>query len=82
MPKHDKPMTKTEALCLLGGNATTAARAIGCTPQAVRQWPPILSPRLADRVIAARWRLDQALRLEDKRHWARAQELVRHRHKP
>lgn len=68
------PLTKRAALEMLGGNVTEAARAIGCTPQAVRQWPDPLSPRLRDRVQAARWRLDQAIRLEAKRQWAREQE--------
>lgn len=76
---YDTAMTKTEAIQLLGGNATTAARAIGCSPQAVRQWPAILPPRIRDRVQAARWRLDvtlqQAKTIEGKRAWARAQEV-------
>jgi hypothetical protein len=74
MPNHDNPMTKRAALEMLGGDATTAARAIGCSPQAVRQWPPVLSPRLADRVLAAVYRMEQAAKLERMKRWARDQE--------
>jgi hypothetical protein len=73
----EAPLTKRAALEMLGGDATTAARAIGCSPQAVRQWPDPLSPRLADRVYAARWRQEEALRFEKKRRWAEAQEAGR-----
>lgn len=74
MTAHDKPMTKREAFELLGGSNVTCAAAVGVSRQAVNQWPDILPPRLADRVIAARWRLEQADKLEAKRAWARAQE--------
>ena len=37
-----------------------AARAIGCTYQAVDKWPDDLPPRIADRVQAALWRQQQA----------------------
>lgn len=81
MSARDPAMTKAEAIRLLGGNAATAARAIGISPQAIQQWPERLTPRLADRVIAARWRLDQCLaredRLAEKRTWAYAQEATR-----
>lgn len=46
-------MTKTEAIALLGGNRSRAARAIGVTWQAVHNWPDELSDRITDRVIAA-----------------------------
>ena len=44
---------KTKALEMLGGSVTSAAAAIGITPQAVTQWPDDLPPRIADRVHAA-----------------------------
>ena len=45
-------MTKTEAIRMFG-TATRLARAIGITPQAVYQWPPVLTRALEDRVLAA-----------------------------
>jgi len=51
-------MDKTNAIKVLGGTATSAASAIGITPQAFGQWPDVLPRRLEDRVIAAiarRW---------------------------
>lgn len=53
-------MTKAEALAALGGTPTTAARAIGVTPQAVIQWPEVLSPAVRDRVQAALWRAERS----------------------
>jgi len=35
------------------GSASDLARAIGCTPSAVFQWPDPLPSRIADRVIGA-----------------------------
>jgi len=70
----DAPLTKRAALEMLGGDAATAARAIGCSPQAVRQWPDTLTPRLADRVLAAVYRMEQAAKLERMKRWAREQE--------
>jgi hypothetical protein len=52
-----KHTTKTEAIAMLGGSVKSTAQAIGCTVQAVHKWPEILSPRIADRVIAAQTRL-------------------------
>lgn len=49
-------MTKKEAIKLLGGTIYSAAKAIGISPQAVSQWPKILSSRIADRVEAALFR--------------------------
>jgi hypothetical protein len=49
-------MRKTEAIELLGGSVTAAARAIGISYQAVAKWPDDLPPRIADRVVAARSR--------------------------
>jgi hypothetical protein len=46
-------MDKSEAIRLLGGTVRLAADRIGCTYQAVRQWPDPLPPAIADRVQAA-----------------------------
>jgi hypothetical protein len=46
-------MRKTEAIELLGGTTSAAAEALGVEYQAVAKWPEELSPRVADRVIAA-----------------------------
>ncbi len=48
-------MRKTEAIRMFG-TATQLARAIGITPQAVYQWPEVLTPALNDRVMAAMMR--------------------------
>jgi hypothetical protein len=50
-------MTKTDAINTLGGSIKSAAQAIGCTVQAVYKWPDVLSPRVADRVVAAKTRM-------------------------
>lgn len=76
-PRPDHPMTKREAAELLGGSLTQVARAVGISPSAVCQWPDPLPPRLADRVIAARWRLDQAHKKAAHSRFAREQELRR-----
>lgn len=49
-------MLKADAIKDLGGTATAVAAAIGCTPQAVLLWPDVLTPRIVDRVLAAKWR--------------------------
>ncbi len=46
-------MLKSKAIQLLGGTPTAAAAAIGVTPSAVSQWPPVLPPAIEDRVVAA-----------------------------
>ena len=46
-------MKKQEAIDLLGGTIADVARAVGTTHSAICQWPDVLPPRLADRVIAA-----------------------------
>jgi len=46
-------MDKSEAIRLLGGTPTSAARAIGISPQAVSGWPDPLPPAITDRVQAA-----------------------------
>ena len=45
-------MLKSHAIEMLGGSASAAASAIGITPAAVSQWPDVLPPRIADRVLA------------------------------
>lgn len=52
-------MLKTEAIRLLGGSPTSAARLIGISASAVSLWPDELPPRIADRVQAALWRKQQ-----------------------
>ncbi len=50
-------MDKKQAINLLGGTASVAARAVGVSPQAVKGWPDTLPPRIADRVQAALYRI-------------------------
>lgn len=52
-------MEKRIAIELLGGSVAAAAEAIGITYQAVDKWPDELPPRIADRVQAALWRIQQ-----------------------
>ena len=42
---------------MLGGTNTSAAAAIGITPQAVSMWPDVLTQMIEDRVWAASMRL-------------------------
>ena len=56
MTPKPHPMTKADALMLLGGNAGTAAARIGITRQAVNNWPEVLSDKIRDRVYSAMWR--------------------------
>jgi hypothetical protein len=51
-------MKKSEAIDLLGGTTSAAAKAIGISPSAVSQWPDDedLSDAIRDRVQAALWR--------------------------
>jgi DNA-binding transcriptional regulator YdaS (Cro superfamily) len=46
-------MLKTDALKLLGGTATSAAKLIGISVSAVSQWPDELPSAISDRVLAA-----------------------------
>lgn len=46
-------MKKSDAISLLGGTVSEAAKAVGINPQAVTQWPDELPPRIVDRVHAA-----------------------------
>jgi DNA-binding transcriptional regulator YdaS (Cro superfamily) len=52
-------MDKTTAIQKLGGTAKAAAAAVGVTPSAVSQWPDVLPDRIADRVLAAIYRMSQ-----------------------
>ena len=65
-------MLKTQAIELLGGSVTAAAKAIGITYQAVDKWPDVLTPALRDRVQAALYR--QHLTRKPRRAVAAAQE--------
>lgn len=46
-------MDKAKAIELLGGTTAAAAEAVGVSYQAVDKWPDVLSPKVADRVLAA-----------------------------
>ena len=46
-------MKKADAIANLGGSVASAAAAIGITSQAISMWPTVLTPRIADRVVAA-----------------------------
>lgn len=50
-------MKKTEAIEMLGGTVTAAAKAIGVSYQAVNKWPDDLTQKIQDRVVAAVVRL-------------------------
>jgi len=52
-------MLKNEAIELLGGSVSSAAKAVGVSYQAVVKWPDVLPPRIADRVYAALWKQQQ-----------------------
>lgn len=51
-------MKKADAIQMLGGSISAAAKAIGISYQAVNQWPDELSRAIEDRVIAAALRHD------------------------
>lgn len=57
-------MKKETALSLLGGSFASVARQVKCTPQSVREWPDPLPRRIADRVLAARVRLEWQVAME------------------
>ena len=42
---------KQQAIEMLGGSQTTAAKALGITYQAVRKWPDNLTPDIENRLI-------------------------------
>lgn len=56
----NRDMTKAEAIEVLGGSTQSAADAVGISYQAVWKWPDVLPPSIADRVVAAKMRLDTA----------------------
>ena len=49
-------MTKSDAVAKLGGTYKSAADAIGCTRQAIQDWPEDLPRRIEDRVLAVLYR--------------------------
>jgi len=49
-------MLKSEAIQILGGSVSSAAKAIGVSPQAVSLWPDVLTDAIRDRVQAALYR--------------------------
>lgn len=51
-------MKKDTAIALLGGDIPTAAKCLGLSPHALYQWPEQLSRSMADKVLAARLRLE------------------------
>jgi hypothetical protein len=56
---YNAPMTKTEAITLLGGTPVSAAKALGYSSvQAVYMWPDPLPLSTADRVRGAAQRLN------------------------
>lgn len=50
-------MLKEHAIHELGGTVAHVASAVGISASAIAQWPEVLPPRIADRVIAALVRL-------------------------
>lgn len=46
-------MNKAQAIHLLGGTVTAAAKAVGISRSAVSQWPEVLPDAIRDRVQAA-----------------------------
>lgn len=61
-------MDKAEAIKLLGGTPSSAAAAVGITPQAVSGWPDVLPQRIVDRVQAALWRMSRAQPADARAH--------------
>jgi hypothetical protein len=59
-------MQKTTAINSLGGTVKRAAAAVGVSYQAVYKWPDTLSPRVADRIVAAMLRLESAVKAPGK----------------
>lgn len=54
-------MHKSDAIALLGGTIQAAASAVGISYQAVDKWPDELPPRIADRVQAALYRIENGI---------------------
>ena len=61
------PMTKDEAIALLGGTTTAAGRALGITHSAVSQWADPLPPRVLDRIHAYLYRQQMAKKRKAKK---------------
>lgn len=59
-------MNKSDAIEILGGSVSAAAKAIGISYQAVAKWPDVLTPRIADRVVAAQSRLRRSASKADR----------------
>lgn len=55
----NRGMTKDQAIQILGGTPSAAAKAIGITSQAVSDWPDVLSQRITDRVEIALIRMNK-----------------------
>jgi len=58
-------MNKSDAIQILGGSISTAAKTVGTSYQAVSKWPDVLPRRIEDRVIAAiarKWLPPEAFR--------------------
>lgn len=68
-------MHKSEAIELLGGSVSAAADAVGVSYQAIGKWPEVLPARIADRVQAALWRMQQAQPTPQPQEVAAAQEV-------
>lgn len=49
-------MFKSEAINLLGSDASAAAGVLEVSYQAVNKWPDLLPRRISDRVLGACWR--------------------------
>jgi UTP--glucose-1-phosphate uridylyltransferase len=50
-------MTKSEAVALFGDTQTALANALGVSRSYISQWPDVLEPKQADRVLGAAVRL-------------------------
>lgn len=54
-------LTKSQAIALLGGTVTAAARALNITPASVSGWPDPLTADIRNRVQAWQWRFQHGL---------------------
>lgn len=70
-------MEKTYAIELLGGTQAAAAAAVGISEAAVWKWPEVLTPKIADRVIAALVRANRPIPPEALRTSEPDQALVK-----
>lgn len=69
-------MKKQTALALLGGDIPSAAQALGVTPRALYKLPEQLPRSMADRVLAARLRLEWHVALKQGIGHADLTELI------